>query len=371
MAGARTGSTEANGARDLRRGTLALILADAPLYLTACLLFAACLAIFAAHSIGVGGSSVAANGRLYLLAAMVLTIIDCGGLLVRNRPASPVSYLLEIYRARLMRPHILAGLPMLALIVTFMPFFSELKSMIPLFNQFTWDPTFIAWDRTLFFGHDAWQVLQPVLGHPLITAFLAVLYHVWVLLIYVGTLVMLFYRPMAPARRHYLFGFFLIWTLIGGFLATVFASVGPCFMEPIKGDPHFAAQMAYLRAANEQVPVMTLHVQDLLLSWYHAGNGGLGSGITAMPSMHVSMATLFWLSVRRASPRAGKLFGAFVAAIWIASVHLAYHYAVDGLVAVIATYAIWRFVDWALARWDAVLPRLIQPALRTNTVPAE
>lgn len=355
----------------MRRGTLALILADAPLYLTACLLFAACLAIFAAHSIGVGGSSVAANGRLYLLAAMVLTIIDCGGLLVRNRPASPVSYLLEIYRARLMRPHILAGLPMLALIVTFMPFFSELKSMIPLFNQFTWDPTFIAWDRTLFFGHDAWQVLQPVLGHPLITAFLAVLYHVWVLLIYVGTLVMLFYRPMAPARRHYLFGFFLIWTLIGGFLATVFASVGPCFMEPIKGDPHFAAQMAYLRAANEQVPVMTLHVQDLLLSWYHAGNGGLGSGITAMPSMHVSMATLFWLSVRRASPRAGKLFGAFVAAIWIASVHLAYHYAVDGLVAVIATYAIWRFVDWALARWDAVLPRLIQPALRTNTVPAE
>ena len=83
------------------------------------------------------------------------------------------------------------------------------------------------------------------------------------------------------------------------------------------------------------------------------------------------LATLFWLSVRRASPRAGKLFGAFVAAIWIASVHLAYHYAVDGLVAVIATYAIWRFVDWALARWDALLPRLVQPALRTNTVPAE
>lgn len=353
------------------RRSLALVLSDTPVYTAAALLFAACLAIFAAWSIQIGPDLIFANARLYLLAAWALLVIDSGALLLRNRPDRPTRFLIETYRSRLGNPRVIASLPMLATIVVFMPFFSKLKSMIPLFNDFGWDATFIAWDRTIFFGRDAWEVMQPVLGYPVVTAFLALLYHAWMLLIYVGTLVFLFYRGAAPARRQYLLGFFLIWTVIGGLLATIFASVGPCFMEPIKGDPHFAAQMAYLEAANAQVPVMTLHVQELLLGWYHAGERGLGSGITAMPSMHVSMAMLFWLAVRRVSPLAGKVFGAFFVVIWIASVHLAYHYAVDGLVSVVATYALWRFADWAIARWDAFGPRVAQAALRTNTVPAE
>ena len=354
-----------------RREALALIVADAPVYLAACMLFAVCIAVFAAWSIGIGPELIVANGRLYLLAAWALLVIDSGTLLLRQCPAGPTRFLLDTYRARLANPRIIASLPMLALVIVFMPFFSKLKSMIPLFNDFGWDATFIAWDRAIFFGHDAWQVFQPVLGYPLITAFLALLYHAWMLLIYIGTLVFLFYRGAAPARRQYLLGFFLIWTVIGGLLATIFASVGPCFMHPIKGDPHFAAQMEYLQAANRQVPVMTLHVQDLLLGWYRAGDRGLGSGITAMPSMHVAMAMLFWLAVRRVSPVADKIFGAFFVTIWIASVHLAYHYAVDGLVSVVATYTLWRFSGWLLARWDALSPRLAQATLRTKTVPAE
>jgi hypothetical protein len=362
---------EEQATRVRRRDTIALVAADAPLYLAAFALFAACLAIFAAWSISIGPDLILANGRLYLFAAWVLLIVDSGALLLRNRPQRPTRFLLDTYRARIARPRVIASLPVLALVITFMPFFSKLKSMIPLFNDFGWDATFIAWDRALFLGHDPWLVLQPVLGHPLVTAALALMYHAWMLLIYVGTLVMLFYRGAAGARRQYLLGFFLIWTLIGGLMATIFASVGPCFLEPIKGDPHFAAQMAYLESANEQVPILTLHVQDLLLEWYRAGDRGLGSGITAMPSMHVAMAMLFWLAVRRVSPVAGKLFGTFFVTIWIASVHLGYHYAVDGLVSVIATYAIWRFTNWAIDRWDAQTARMAQPALRTNTVPAE
>ena len=354
-----------------QRRSLALLLADVPVYLAACFLFAACLTVFAIWSIAIGPQLILANGRLYMLAAWALLVIDSGALLLRHRPLRPTRFLLDTYRARLSDPRVIASLPMLAIVIVFMPFFSKLKSMIPLFNDFGWDATFIAWDRTIFFGRDAWEVFQPILGYPPVTAFLALLYHAWMLLIYVGTLVFLFYRSAAPARRQYLLGFFLIWTVIGGLMATIFASVGPCFMEPIKGDAHFAAQMAYLEAANQQVPVMTLHVQDLLLEWYRAGERGLGSGITAMPSMHVAMAMLFWLAVRRVSQAAGTLFGAFFAIIWIASVHLAYHYAVDGLVSVIATYALWRFANWAIDRWDALSPGLAQPDLRTNTVPAE
>jgi hypothetical protein len=57
-------------------------------------------------------------------------------------------------------------------------------------------------------------------------------------------------------------------------------------------DNSFAAQMAYLEAANAQFPVMTLEVQQMLLDRYHEGANGLGSGITAMPSMHIAIAFL-------------------------------------------------------------------------------
>lgn len=348
-----------------------LFVADAPLYVVATALLAACLALFAAHGVSVGADAILANARLYLLAATAWLVIDSGWLLFRERPRRPTAFLLARYRARLLRPHVLVSVPMLALVIGFMPFFSKLKSIIPLFNAYTWDATFIAWDRALFFGHDGWEVLQPVLGYPAITALLALLYHAWFLLIYLGTLFMLFWPSAGQVRRQYLLAFFLSWTLVGGALAAVFASVGPCFLEPIIGNPAFADQMAYLRAADAAVPVMTLDVQAMLLGWYHAGEGGLGSGITAMPSMHVAMATLFWLAVRRVSPRGGNVFGAFLIAIWIGSVHLAYHYAVDGLIAAIAAYALWRLSLWTIARWDALAERLAQPALRTNTVPAE
>jgi hypothetical protein len=96
--------------------------------------------------------------------------------------------------------------------------------------------------------------------------------------------------------------------------------------------------------ANEHYPVFVLAVQDQLLAWHQQGNHGLATGISAMPSMHVSMALLFALSISKVS-KVSRVAGAcawiFVGTIFVASVHLAYHYAVDGYVAAAATLAIW------------------------------
>lgn len=328
------------------------LVGELPVLIVAFALFTGWLGVMAAKGVYFSPSIVVLNAQLYVLSAVLLWVIDLGWKLSRHRPASPTRWLWQHYSAPDQRALLISGLPMLAMLASFMPFFSKVKGMIPLFTQYTWDATFIAWDRALFFGHDAWQVLQPLFGYPPVTAFLAVLYHLWLLLIYPGTVFFLLYPVDPDVRRRFFLGFVLSWTLVGGLLATLFASVGPVFLEPLIGDPHFAAQMAYLHAADAQVPVMTLPVQQMLLDWFHNDARGLGSGITAMPSMHIAMAFLYWLAIRRVSRRAGQFFFVFFIAIWIGSVHLAYHYAVDGLVSVIAVGAIWLASKPLFAWWD-------------------
>jgi hypothetical protein len=125
-------------------------------------------------------------------------------------------------------------------------------------------------------------------------------------------------------------------------MATAFSSVGPCFVGPILGNQHFEPLMAYLHAVDATYPILALNVQDLLLAWYRKSANGLGSGITAMPSMNVSIAFLFYLAMRHVSIAAKWLFFAFFVVILVGSVHLAYHYALDGIVSIAVTAALWN-----------------------------
>ena len=342
---------------------------EVPIYVIGIALMALCIGLLMAHGIAPKIGGLVGNTRLFLTFAVVLLLGDATWQLVRVRPASPFDHLKARYSAPGLWTAVAGGLPLIAIAVVVLPFFSKMKAAIPLFNDYTWDPAFIAWDRAIFFGHDAWQVLQPVLGYPYVTAFLAVLYHVWFVLLYPGVMFFVFRHTDSGLRRQFFLTYMLSWALIGGLLATLLASVGPCFLGPMLGNDHFAPQMAYLYAANEQVPIMVLPVQEMLLDWYKNAENGLGSGITAMPSMHVAIAFLYWLAVRRVHSGWGKFFGLFFAVIWISSVHLAYHYAVDGLVSVLAVSAIWWASRRIIAAWDGWITA--QATLRTNTVPAE
>lgn len=353
------------------RPLAAHLLADVPVYAAGLGLLMISIAMLTPQGVVIEPKAIAMNAQLHFAAGFAMLIVDVIHLLMRARPDRPIAFLAATYRTRLADPRIAVSLIGLALAIVYMPFFSKLKSMIPLVAGFGWDPTFIAWDRALLGGRDAWTVLQPALGFPRVTALLALLYHLWILLIYAGGIYFMFYRAASPVRRQYMLGFFLIWTVIGGGLATLFASVGPCFVGPILGNPTFDGQMAYLRSANEVVPVMTLHVQELLLGWHQTGGRGLGSGISAMPSMHVALSALFWLAIRQISSRAGWAFFAFMLAIWIGSVHLAYHYAVDGLVALLATAILWHAAQLLIAWWDRAGPVRLHSPLRTNTDPTE
>ena len=350
------------------RSTLARWAGEAPVYATAAALFAGYAVLLAAHGVYPTGGPVAVNAQLFALTLLGFVAFDAGAQLWRHRPAGPIGHLRARYGAPSFAWRLLAGLPLLAMAIVLLPFFSKMKAAIPLFAEYSWDAAFIRWDRALFFGHDAWEVLQPLLGYPIVTATLAVLYHAWFLLLYAGVLYFIVARIDPTVRRRFFLTYVLAWTLVGGALAIGLASVGPCFVGPLLGDRTFDAQMAYLNTANREYPVMVLPVQQMLLDWYREDTSGLGSGITAMPSMHVAIAFLFWLAMRHVDRPAGVAFGMFFVVIWVGSVHLAYHYAVDGLVSVIVVAALWRLSAVVFAAWDR---RLAQPARRTNTVPAE
>jgi len=98
------------------------------------------------------------------------------------------------------------------------------------------------------------------------------------------------------------------------------------------------------------IRVWALGVQEDLWSTYEAATTGLGSGISAMPSMHVAVAVLMALAMHRVNRWVGVAFWAFALIIQIGSVHLAWHYAIDGYVAAVMVVAIWKGTGWVVDR---------------------
>ena len=347
-------------------------LGEVPIYVVAFAWTIACVAanLKADASFSVG--SIRANGILIFAGILVYGMAVLIGILIRHRPDSPFAYLRQRFSNSQSATWWIGALPIVLISIVLMPQFSSMKGMIPLFTDYTWDQTFIDLDRAIFLGHDPWELLWPILGNPYVTALLGVFYHLWILLLYLGTMVMLFDpRVSQTLRRQFFLSYVLCWALLGSVLATALASVGPVFAEPLLGIDTFVPQMELLRQGSETAYLMTLPVQDGLLAAFQEQARGLGAGITAMPSLHVAIAFLFWQATRQINKRIGWFFFAFFVNIWISSVHLAYHYAVDGLVSVIGMVVIWKASGAILRGWDQWLTRRDQPALRTNTVPAE
>jgi len=235
----------------------------------------------------------------------------------------------------------LAG-PVLLVAPAFFSAFTSLKSGLSRLHPYTWDAAIAGWDRALF-GQDAWRVLQPALGHPPMTFALSVLYSGWhaAMLSIFGGLCFSLTRP--ALRLQALIALVGCWALLGTWAATILASVGPCFVGPlhIAAPDGFAPQAAYLQAANRELPIWEFAEQSRLLNAAAAGRPVLGSGISAMPSMHVAVAMLMMLVAWRFGRRAGVIGSLYFAIIVLGSIHLGWHYAMDGIAGAAGAWALW------------------------------
>jgi hypothetical protein len=234
--------------------------------------------------------------------------------------------------------------------------FATFKTMIGSVHGFTMDPSIAALERAALFGHDAWQYTHFLLGSPLGTFMLQMCYNVWFALMWASILVCLLFVKNVRAVLHYLLAFSLCWIVVGSLAAYFLASAGPCFYQRVFSDPHFQPLMLRLHEIDRSLNLTSLDVQDTLWSWYGEHRNGLGAGISAMPSVHVGLAFVMARGAYLLRPLYGRIMMVYMAAIWIGSVHLGWHYALDGAVALLLVAPIWKISGW-LARACLDVPR--------------
>lgn len=265
-------------------------------------------------------------------------------LILFDRPARLGAALVRDVRGRLFTaPQINAAIPVFVAFMLFMAAFTVMKGMIPVLQPYGWDAQFAAWDRGLHGGVDPWRLLQPIFGHAVITAIINVVYNLWFVVMFAVLYWQLFSTRHPQLRRRFFWTFFLTWIINGSVLATLLSSAGPGFYHlvlPGVENP-FAVQMDYLRGIAEHYPVWAVQTQEGLWQSYQGNKTGLGSGIAAMPSVHVAIASLFLLLSFHYGRFARVFFCVFAAFIMIGSVHLAWHYALDGYVGAAVTALIW------------------------------
>jgi len=241
-------------------------------------------------------------------------------------------------------------------LVTFTPLmmiFVALKIDITHIHPFSWDGDFMRIGATMGFGHPIWEILQPIFGYPLITTVLSFAYGLWFPAMFGCLFWQLSSVHSNATRSQFLLAFALAWFFGGFVLATIFSSAGPCFYSHFVSGPNpYAPLLHYLRETREHWPVWTVDAQDDLWRAYLTGVGDI-QGISAMPSMHVTIATLLALLGWRANKLLGAFFGAFATVILISSIMLGWHYSADGFAGAGLAAIFWMIAGKITRSWES------------------
>lgn len=230
-----------------------------------------------------------------------------------DRPLAATASYIRTNRKRLVSVALivlLAGMNMVA--------FMWIKPLLNYLVPFWADPLLASWDRVLFLGHEPWEALSwikfPLAG---------LVYHpVWFVFM-IAALLIAAAAPASPHKSAVLLGYFVLWSLAGPVIHTLLPAAGPVFYERMGYGTRFAGLDGGAEATG---------VANYLWSIYAAKSFGAGSGISAMPSMHVTISTwvviVFHTFARRWLPVA---LAAWVLIVLL-SIALGWHYALDGIV---------------------------------------
>jgi PAP2 superfamily len=258
------------------------------------------------------------------------------------------------YLRRFVRPKRTAAFLLIVFLSPlFFSAFSSFKRMMPYYNPWHWDATFAHWDKWLHFGRHPWQWTHAIFGSPAASGVISLSYNLWYFIIFLTFLWQAGHTSQSRLRTQYLYSFILTWIILGTVVATALASVGPVYYGRVVGgtDP-FAPLMHRLHEINAawQIWTMPLPVQEKLWAVHESQGLMFGSGISAMPSLHVATTTLTMILAWKSNRVAGLAMILYLVTIQIGSVHLGWHYAIDGYLSFALVFPIWfgvgRVIDW-------------------------
>lgn len=252
---------------------------------------------------------------------------------------------------------LLLRLPLALMFVSGVNYFHlAFKINIASFVPFSWDH-FFAWvDRLIFAGYDPWTLSHALMPGTLATQVFDTLYRLWFLVMEMSIFAVAVLPARHPLRLTFLTAFGLNWMIGGVLVAILFSSAGPVYMQALTGDPTFAPLMERLHAQSELVKIDALEAQKWLWDGYTLPDVDF-YGISAFPSMHLAISATCACLGFNFSRLLGWLLSAFTLGIMLGSVHLGWHYAIDGIFGILMALVLWRISNRIAAWWLALTAR--------------
>lgn len=276
---------------------------------------------------------------------LMAVAIDITSVVLRFRRRRALAYR-RMFSPRRMA-HLYAGVILLMATMLFQGTFTSLKNLFPILHEgFPYDRLQADADRWLHFGEDPWRLLYAYGQYDVVRVVLEWNYNVAWFAICFGALFFVVTSPRADAiRARYLALFLFVWIVCGNIIAGTFLSAGPAFYGAVTGDPgRFAAQLAFLQAGDWSNSAAAY--QNYLWLLYQQKVPGLGSGISAFPSVHVALITMNALFLAEFSKRLAIVGVLYTLVVIASSVYLGWHYAIDGYASVILVTGCYLLVRW-------------------------
>ncbi len=227
--------------------------------------------------------------------------------------------------------------------------FAHFKSSIGGFRDYKLDPFFAHLDRSVHFGIDPWRITEMAFGYGPATWVIDNLYYLWFFAVFLplGAAIV---SPPSPLRHRFLISYALVWAGLGIVIATLCASGGPIFYDRLVGGiSSFTPLVDALIGVDAEFGLKTMAVREVLWDTFAKGASTTISGISAMPSVHNAMCVLLVLAARHISRRLTILAAIFAMIIFVGSVHLGWHYAIDAYASMLAVPVIWKVAGWLAA----------------------